>query len=511
MQFYCRRNNTTARRIQNSITTSSVSSSSYIRISNAAGAAAGGVCKNNQRLFQSLANCHGNGIANVNVNGTNDYSNNYSNDYSTVAGQWKEWHSSYQPNLHHHYYNYNHIHNQQLRLLATKGNDVDAADETNNDNIDTNKNDNIDTNKNDNIDTNHDNDKESSEEPNTNTESKESLRDTINRLQGNDKTNNSNSSNDNKADEIIDKLANTITSFSSSLSDTWSELINSNTPQDINKKLSDIHNIHPSQPGNTSDDDHNAADKYQGTTAIMIIDEQQNLSAYERIQQRLSEAPLIQSIFKTADQIYTKSGASQAKEQLGNVAEDAREAWDTSQNPWVYRVSSVYDTMTAESETAMAERELRELDPHFSLEEWKRGLAEVTLPNIMQLFLEGRIKELKPFLGEAVYNRLAAESRARKKEGVYIDTNVLGIMNSDILNCVPDTVNKGSPIITIHFMCQQINCTRKKDTGEITEGSEDDIKAYSYVVAMQREYDEEKGELNWKIMDFMLNGAIAYL
>ena len=27
----------------------------------------------------------------------------------------------------------------------------------------------------------------------------------------------------------------------------------------------------------------------------------------------------------------------------------------------------------------------------------------------------------------------------------------------------------------------------------------------------QREYDEEKGELNWKIVDFRFNGAIAYL
>ena len=219
----------------------------------------------------------------------------------------------------------------------------------------------------------------------------------------------------------------------------------------------------------------------------------------------------IADIFKQAEEIYEKSGAPKAREKISHITEDAREAWETSQNPWVYRVSSVYDTITAESETAMAERELRVLDPTFSLEEWKNDLVEVTLPNIMQLFLEGRIKELKPMLGEAVYNRLAAESRARKKEGVYIDTNVLGIMNSEILSCTPDTVNKGSPIITLHFMCQQINCVRKKETGEIVEGSEDDIRAYSYVVAMQREYDEEKGELNWKILDFMLNGAIAYL
>ncbi len=74
-----------------------------------------------------------------------------------------------------------------------------------------------------------------------------------------------------------------------------------------------------------------------------------------------------------------------------------------------------------------------------------------------------------------------------------------------------DEVNKGSPIIVLHFMCQQINCVRKKSDGTIVEGSEDNIKANSYVVAFQREYDEEKAELNWKIVDFRFNGAIAYL
>ena len=45
----------------------------------------------------------------------------------------------------------------------------------------------------------------------------------------------------------------------------------------------------------------------------------------------------------------------------------------------------------------------------------------------------------------------------------------------------------------------------------MVEGSEDDIKANSYVAAFQREYDADAAELNWKIVDFRFNGAIAYL
>ena len=60
-------------------------------------------------------------------------------------------------------------------------------------------------------------------------------------------------------------------------------------------------------------------------------------------------------------------------------------------------------------------------------------------------------------------------------------------------------------------MVQQINCVRKKSDGTIVEGSEDDIKANSYVAAFQREYLEQTGTLQWKIVDFRFNGAIAYM
>lgn len=238
---------------------------------------------------------------------------------------------------------------------------------------------------------------------------------------------------------------------------------------------------------------------------------------------------------------------------MQHIKEDAEEAWETSQNPWVYRASSVYDTLTAESEFATASRQLQVLDPDFTMENWKRDVVEHTLPNVMNLFLEGRITELKPRLGEAVYNRLAAEVRARKKEGVQMDTNVLAIMNAEILACELGSSRGDDPIILLHFMCQQIHCVRKKvkdgsssseeggnedgksdkkendgaegseedetsgrtymedELGDIVEGSEDDIRANSYVVAFQREYNEEKMELNWKIVDFRFNGAIAYL
>jgi import inner membrane translocase subunit TIM44 len=336
--------------------------------------------------------------------------------------------------------------------------------------------------------------------------SKDSLRDTVNRLKEESGSNESKSSTSSEtSNEMFVKLADAWSSFRAGVSEAWTELIHSNKPKDINKKIHDV------KPPSAADDDNAAADKYEGTTAIMIVNEEDHLNAFERMQKRLSEAPVIQSILSAGEDLYEKTGAKKIKEKIDHAKEDAREAFETSQNPWVYRVSSIYETITEESESAMAERKLQELDPEFSLEQFKINAVEVTLPKFMKLFLEGKVKDLKPHLGEAVYNKFAAEARARKKEGVYVDTNVLGIMNSEILSCSPGTVDNDSPIILMHFMCQQINCVRKSETGEIVEGSEDDIKAYSYVAAFQREYNEESGELNWKIIEFMMNGAIAYL
>lgn len=275
-------------------------------------------------------------------------------------------------------------------------------------------------------------------------------------------------------------------------------MVQSNERKSINKK------IHPTE---TEGGDA----PYTGPVELMIIDPSEQLTAWERMQKRLTEAPIIQQMLERSEQIYQQAGGDKVKKQVDTLREDAREAWETSQNPWVYRISSVYETMTADSPETLAVAELKKLDPEFTLEDWRRDVVEHTLPIIMRWFLEGRINQLKPWLGEGVFKRLAAEMKAREQEGTQIDTHVLGIMNSEILAIEPDEVEKGSPIILLHFMCQQINCVRRKKDGEIVEGSEDDIKANSYVAAFQREYDESRGELNWKIVDFRFNGAIAYL
>lgn len=252
----------------------------------------------------------------------------------------------------------------------------------------------------------------------------DSLRDTINKIksegQSKDEEKKTAGSSSEADNDILRRFVDTWDSFSSEVGTAWQELIRSGERKDINKKV---------RPDATAEGE----EPYTGPVEIMVIDPSENLTAWERMQKRLTEAPIIQGIIEKSTEVYENSGAKKVKEKVDDLSEDAREAWETSQNPWVYRVSSVYDTLTAESEFTVALRELRELDPDFTFEDWREDVMEHTLPKIMSWFLEGKINQLKPWLGEAVFNRIAAEITARKQEGVQIDTHVLGIMNSEIL------------------------------------------------------------------------------
>jgi Tim44-like domain len=276
-----------------------------------------------------------------------------------------------------------------------------------------------------------------------------SLEETIRQMKGDtnhlNENKNATTSSENKTfHETIQHVSSYWEKIKEEIQVTWNDLITSGERKSINKK------IHPveTKEGDTP---------YTGPVEIMIIDEAEHLTAWQRMQKRLSNAPIIQDILSRTEEVYQKSGAAKMKEKVDIIREDAKEAWETSQNPWVYRISSVYDTLTAPTPESIAVKELRILDPTFTLDDWREDVIAHTLPSIMKWFLEGRINQLKPWLGEGVFKRLAAEMKAREKEGVQIDTHVLGIMNSEIIAVEVCVCFVFSSLIQSSFTSSQIH------------------------------------------------------
>ncbi|CAN0031150.1 unnamed protein product, partial [Ectocarpus fasciculatus] len=107
-----------------------------------------------------------------------------------------------------------------------------------------------------------------------------------------------------------------------------------------------------------------------------------------------------------------------------------------AQHPLVYKLSSAWDSLTAESDEGIGVRELRRLDPSFSVEDWKRDIQELFLPEYMSAFLRGDVKLLKQWTGEACYNKLASEAKQRKADGMVLVRNLFFILSFARVRCV---------------------------------------------------------------------------
>ncbi|KAG5187737.1 tim44-like protein [Tribonema minus] len=234
---------------------------------------------------------------------------------------------------------------------------------------------------------------------------------------------------------------------------------------------------------------------------------------WEKLQARLRQSQLIQDILAGTEAVGKTTGADKvvrrAREKVSDRVEDAKETWETSQHPLVYQASSVWDSMTAETEAGAAQRLLRRLDPYFDVEEWKADLVQHLLPEVMGAWLRGDADTLRQWLSGAVLSKLLAEVEARKKADRIMDPHVLDIRNADVIAYKIEGEHAANPVLLVLFMVQQIDCVRNSK-GEVVAGSEDRIAACHYIFAMRREYEEANQELRWRVADFMLAGQSEF-
>ena len=102
---------------------------------------------------------------------------------------------------------------------------------------------------------------------------------------------------------------------------------------------------------------------------------------------------------------------------------------------------------------------------------------------------------------------MTASISEREKSGFVVDPTILDIRGTNLL--AARVFEKAPPIMVVQFTAQQIHCVKDKK-GEVVEGKEDAITNNFYVLAMQRDWDENENELRWKIVEFMILGSMPY-
>jgi len=294
----------------------------------------------------------------------------------------------------------------------------------------------------------------------------------------------------------------------------WNDMLGKNKKSVLQKKVMQASSFR--KPSTTVDDNDEEVEEPVPTGPSAIVVVHQPKSAWEQMKNRLQDSPFIKEILKNSQKMGKVAAdtpigqqAQKISQGLKDKIEDAKEIWETSQNPLIYTVSGIWDNITGDTEESMCIREIRKLDPDFVKEEWAEEVRLNLVPDIIKSHLLGETKKLKPWLGEAVYNKLAADIRARKADGITFDTNILDVEEHQIvLRHLADRGNI-SCVVGV-YLVQQINCVRNK-AGEIIEGGESEVRAKIYSIAFQQNYNEETGEVGWKIIDYEFGGDMAYI
>ncbi|TYZ67394.1 hypothetical protein PybrP1_010938 [[Pythium] brassicae (nom. inval.)] len=304
---------------------------------------------------------------------------------------------------------------------------------------------------------------------------------------------------------------NTLPKWREEWKDAARELFGTKEKRSVDEALSSVKAQTHAKPATAARSGEEASE-YTGSSALVAVKE--DASAWQRVSARFREAPIIQGILDAAKKAArTDAGkmvgekAKQAKDKIGDAREDVLEFWETSQNPWVYRMSSIYDGLFGETPMAVAMKEIRRAEPDFILEEWKENIEEIVLPGVLEAFLRGNSRDLKKWFGEAAYSRINVAIRERKTEGLVMDPNVLSIDHVEVIEATAE--DKQAPIILLRFQAQQINCIRNRE-GEVVDGAEDEVLAYYYIFAFQRDYDDEHEALRWRIVDIHMQRGGRY-
>jgi len=156
------------------------------------------------------------------------------------------------------------------------------------------------------------------------------------------------------------------------LSQAVAELTGSSRESVLEKQLQQATTFKRRSPKSESDETEEQEDNtYTGTTELVHVKTPQ--SQWDQMKARLQSSPIFREILKNSKKISSAAAntdigkkAQEVTNKVQDKIEDIREIWETSQNPLVYTLSGVWDSMTAETEEALTLTAIQKLDPNFS-------------------------------------------------------------------------------------------------------------------------------------------------
>lgn len=137
--------------------------------------------------------------------------------------------------------------------------------------------------------------------------------------------------------------------------------------------------------------------------------------------------------------------------------------------------------------------QIQTADPNFDPEGFLKG-ATGAFEMIVGAFAEGRVEDIRPFLGTEVYAQFAQAVTDREAAGEKVETQVVSIKKATI----SDAAMKGrDAVVSVEFVTEQVNVVRDKDD-KVVDGDPNAIVTLTDVWTFAR--DVRSADPNWKLM-----------
>ena len=167
--------------------------------------------------------------------------------------------------------------------------------------------------------------------------------------------------------------------------------------------------------------------------------------------------------------------------------------------------SGVTDRVFGVTEQAEAMELLRETHPDFVQEDFLQYINDELGPSVIGAYLKGEVEVLQQACREQALATLKASVNERTERKLLMDPRIL-FMSEPELESI--RIIGGLPTVIVAFETHQVYCLRSLSNGAIVEGSEDDIRAFHYLWALQPNLEESESELPWQVTELAIRGVL---
>jgi len=251
-------------------------------------------------------------------------------------------------------------------------------------------------------------------------------------------------------------------------------------------------------------------EKLQGTipqwkrTALMEVDE----SIQERQTMRKRMTSAVKNRFNETDvakQLYQSEQFKEYQEvrkEILQFKEDLKDHLSQSQNPAVMGSMALYSTVTSESNTARAIKEMRKRVPGFDVFELEMD-ARGVFCQIYDAFLEGNLDFIRSTCGESALVYFKTLLKKREVDNVHPQYTYL--WDSEQADIIGGRISAESsqPCFTFTIQVQEIYCNISNKTKKIVDGGEDRVlrTRYNFVLTLHEDPDLEMSGHPWELIE----------